>query len=139
LNLSTDGKRCDPGLLSPLALAFVGDTVFDLLVREMLVNEANRPVGKLHALSAQRVCAGAQADGIRALLENGVLTDEEVAVFKRGRNAHTSRTPKNATEASYHLSTACEALFGYLYLKGDIGRVRELFSLMCECFDKRVE
>lgn len=141
LNLSTDASHrdaapCDPGLLSPLALAFIGDTVFDLFVREMLVREANRPVGKLHTLAARRVCAGAQADGIRRLWDGGFLTEEEISVLKRGRNAHTTRTPKNATEASYHLATACEALFGYLYLKGEDARLRELFLLMCESFDK---
>ncbi|NLO45005.1 MAG: ribonuclease III [Clostridiales bacterium] len=139
LNLSTDKKQSDPALLSPQSLAFIGDTIFDLLVREMLVRQANRPVGKLHSLAAQRVCADAQADGIHSLWENGCLTDEEVSVLKRGRNAHTSRTPKNTTQASYHLSTACEALFGYLYLKGDFERVLELFSLMCEQFEKEAE
>lgn len=137
--MSTDATRSDPALLSPLALAFIGDTVFDLFVREMLIKEANRPVGKLHTLAAERVCAGAQAEGIKSLWEKGLLTDEEITVLKRGRNAHTSRTPKNATEASYHLATACETLFGYLYLKGEDARLRELFSLMCESFNKGIE
>ena len=129
LNSSTDAI-CDPKRLSPLTLAFVGDSVFDLLVREMLVCEANRPANRLHNLAVGHVCAAAQADAARRLMDGGFLTDEEVAVFKRGRNAHTNHLPKNASEQDYHYATALEALFGYLYLAGRAERVRELFCLI---------
>jgi len=139
LNLSTDPRTADgtpgtvnPAQLSPLTLAFIGDGVYDLMVRESLVREANRSVGKLHAQAAKRVCAGAQADAVRRLLDKGLLTDEEQAVLKRGRNAHTFHTPKNATNADYHLATGFEAMFGYLYLKGEQERLRELFTMMNE-------
>ena len=112
----------DARQISPLALAFVGDGVYDLCVREMLVSEANRPVNDLHKESVKRVRAEAQAAAAERLLPH--LTEEELAVFKRGRNAHTNRTG-----SAYHHATGLESLFGYLYLDGRIDRVRELFRL----------
>lgn len=135
LNSSTDAL-CDPKRLSPLTLAFVGDSVFDLLVREMLVCQANRSANRLHKLAVERVCASAQSDAVRKLLDGGLLTDEEIAVLKRGRNAHTNHLPKNASEQEYHYATALETLFGYLYLAGRTQRLRELFSLICRIFDE---
>lgn len=117
-------------LLSPSALAFIGDTVFDLLVREKLVRQANRPSGKLHALAARLVCASAQA-GAAHLIEPS-LSEEERAVFLRGRNAHNSHVPKNATQTDYRLATGLEALFGWLYLLGEKERIQELFGIIFE-------
>ena len=111
--------------LSPLALAFVGDGVYSLMVRERLLSEANRPVNDLHRMAVREVRAEAQSAAIGRLLPH--LSEEEEAVFKRGRNAHTARSG-----ADYHRSTGLEALFGYLYLDGRIDRVRELFSLCME-------
>ena len=81
------GKDIKADTLSPLTLAFTGDAVFSLFVREMLVCDANRPVGKLHKLSVNWVKAEAQSKGMRAIL--ALLTEKETEVFKRGRNAHT--------------------------------------------------
>ena len=107
--------------LSPLTLAFTGDAVFSLFVREMLVVDANRPVGKLHKLSVNWVKAEAQSKGMRAILP--LLTEKETEVFKRGRNAHTSHTPKNQSGCDYHYATGFEALVGYLYLKDETERL----------------
>lgn len=123
-----------PGLLSPLTLAFIGDTVFDLLVRERVVKQANRPVGKLHAQCAKLVCAGAQALAVKLILP--ILTEEELAVYKRGRNAKSGHKPKNASEAQYHASTGLEALFGWLYLSGETQRVHELFDIIYQDSDR---
>lgn len=112
--------------LSPQTLAFVGDGVYDLLVREYLVSVANRPVGELNKLKVSLVNCQSQAKFIRELLPD--LTDEEVAVFKRGRNCYTSNTPKNSSNADYHAATGLEALFGYLYLNNNLIRIKELFS-----------
>ncbi len=120
--------ECDVRMLSPLNLAFVGDTVFDLFVRETLVCQANRPVNKLHKEATKMVKAQAQAEAAQKILP--LLSEEEMSVFKRGRNAHTNHKAKNASEGDYHYATAVEALFGYLYLKGEIDRLRELFSAM---------
>ena len=119
---------CDPDSLSPLTLAFVGDCVYGLFVREQLVCEANRSVKALHRESVKSVCCQAQSACMEKLLP--VLTEQEQAVYRRGRNAHTSHTPKNASPADYHAATGFEALFGYLYLKGEIGRLKELFTLI---------
>lgn len=118
---------CDPSQYSPLTLAFIGDGVFDLMVREALVCRANSPVGILNAEKVKAVCCQTQAKNAEKLLP--VLTEEETAVYKRGRNAH-SRPPKSASSADYHTATGLEALWGYLYLKGQIERLRELFSLL---------
>ena len=114
-------EKVDPRTLSPLTLAFIGDGVFELLVRERLVCEGNRPAGALHKRSVALVRAEAQAEAMDRLLP--LLTETEAAVYRRGRNAHTSR---NSEE--YHKATGLEALFGYLYLQGDIGRLQGLFQ-----------
>lgn len=121
-------QELDAHTLSPLALAFVGDGVYSLMVRERLLSEANRPVNDLHRLAVRDVRAEAQSAAMDRLLP--VLTEEEVAVFKRGRNAHTARSG-----ADYHRATGLEALFGWLYLSGRIHRVRELFAL---CMDEEL-
>lgn len=111
-----------------MALAFIGDGVYDLLVREALVCQANRQAGKLHKMKVEQVKCQAQAQRMEKILP--LLTEEEQAVYKRGRNAHTTHTPKNATSADYHSATGMEALFGYLYLKGELARLRDLFLFM---------
>ncbi len=111
--------------VSPLNLAFVGDGVYELMVRERLVSLANRPNKELHKLSVTQVRAEAQAAAVDRLMPH--LSEQEVAVYKRGRNAHTSRSGDG-----YHKATGLEALFGYLYLSGDLDRVRELFLLAIE-------
>lgn len=115
---------------SPQTLAFIGDTVYELFVRESLVTEANRPVGELNRRKVSLVNCESQAQAIRLITP--YLTDEEVAVYKRGRNAFTRNTPKNSSVADYHSATGLEALFGYLYLKGDLKRLRQLFSYITE-------
>ena len=123
-------KDCNPEQLSPLTLAFIGDSVFDLFVRERLICLANRPVNALHSLAVTQVKASAQAVAAKKIA--GVLSEKELSVFKRGRNAHTNHKAKNATESDYHYATGLEALFGYLYLSGKLERLRELFDLIEE-------
>ena len=117
-------------MLSPLTLAFIGDSVYDLLVRERLVTQANRPTNKLHQLAVEHVRASSQAAAAKMLLESDILHADETSVLRRGRNAHTGHVPKNASESDYHMATALEALFGYLYLSGRQDRLRELFDLI---------
>ena len=112
--------------ISPLTLAFIGDGVYDLLVRESLVCEANRPVGVRNAEKIKTVNCKAQAAAAKRMLE--MLDEEEAAVYRRGKNAHAMTVPKNARRSDYHAATGLEALFGYLYLKGDTERLRTLFE-----------
>ncbi len=107
--------------VSPLNLAFVGDGVYELLVRQRLVCLANRPNKELHKLSVSMVRAEAQAAVLDKLYP--LLTEQEQGVYRRGRNAHTSRAG-----GDYHKATGLEALFGYLYLAGQMERIRQLFS-----------
>lgn len=112
--------------LSPLNLAFIGDCIYEILVREMLVTNANRPVNDLHKESVKFVSAKAQTEAFEKI--QGILTEEETAIYKRGRNAKVGHSPKSATEGEYHCATGVEALFGYLYLTEQTDRIKELFS-----------
>ncbi len=123
-------SRCEnlnPHQLSPLTLAFLGDAVFELFVRERLVRMGSRPSSELHRLSVQKVCCNAQAKATERLLP--ALTEEEAAIFRRGKNAQPKHIPRNASPENYHSATALEALFGYLYLCGRPERLKELLTL----------
>ena len=113
--------------MSALALAHMGDAVFELLVRRSLCVGGKTVNGKLHKETIARVCAPAQAAFVGRILPH--LTEEETAVYKRGRNAHVSNIPKNATASEYGKATGLEALFGWLYLSGQTERVETLFAL----------
>lgn len=113
--------------MSALALAHIGDAVFELLVRTELCKQGSAVNGKLHKLTVAEVCAPAQAKFVEKILP--YLTEEESAVYRRGRNAHVHAIPKNATHAQYGKATGLEALFGMLYLSGRNNRIAELFAL----------
>ena len=119
-----------PNSLNPISLAFLGDAVYEVLVREHLALKGDRPPEELHRLAVTFVSATAQAQATEKLMP--LLTEEEITAFKRGRNAKVSHIPKGASPAKYHAATGFEALFGYLYLKGQYERMRELFNLISE-------
>lgn len=116
--------------MSALALAHIGDAVFELLVRTQLCTAGYTRNGNLHRETVERVCAPAQAALTEKLLP--LLTPEELAIFRRGRNAHVHGIPKNATHAQYSRATGLEALFGALYLSGAQARAEELFAALTE-------
>ncbi|MDO5125947.1 MAG: ribonuclease III domain-containing protein [Ruminococcus sp.] len=117
---------------SPLTLAFLGDSVYEQLVRKKLVLSANRPVNVLHKLTIQRVCAEYQADAVKLLLEKDILTVDEQNLLKRGRNASGVSAPKHSTVAQYRSATGLECLLGYLFLTGQTERIEEIFNLIWE-------
>lgn len=119
-------ERKDIRTYSPLALAYLGDAVYDLVIRTMVVGRANMPAEKLHYLAVQYVSAKAQSRIVRALLDGGRLTDEEQDIYRRGRNAKPHTMAKNATITDYKRATGLEALMGYLYLTDRTGRLLEL-------------
>ena len=123
-------KDINPKQLSPLNLAFIGDCIYEIAVRETLVSDANRPVNDLHAESVKYVSAKAQTAAYEKIRE--ALSEEEEAVFRRGRNAKVGHSPKSASVGEYHTATGVEALFGYLYLKSDEKRIRELFKIILD-------
>ena len=116
--------------MSPLALAHVGDAVFDLLVRTKLCTEGKLTAGDLHRETVRHVSAVSQAAAAKKLMD--LLTEQESRVFRRGRNAHSHPAPKGASPMEYHAATGLEALFGWLYLRGDRERIEELFARLME-------
>lgn len=111
---------------SPLALAFLGDSVYDTLVRDFLLHQANMPVAKLHSAKIKLVCAEFQSSVYDTLAEN--LTESEFAVMKRGRNATGNTVPKHANAVEYRRATGFECLFGYLFLTRQNDRISHLFN-----------
>ena len=119
-------KEVDIRTYSPLTLAYIGDGVLDLLVRTVVVERGNQAANKLHKKTVEFVKAQTQAALIEALQES--LTEEELAVYKRGRNAKSYTAAKNASIADYRKATGLEALAGYLYLQDKTERIIELFQ-----------
>ena len=125
------GKERNPDEFPILALAYMGDAVMELFARDYVLNFSGevRPAALVHASKAIITCE-AQSDGVERILEN--LTEKEMAVFKRGRNAKTQHTPKHGELIQYKRATGFEALMGYLYLKDEFPRVVELTKLGLE-------
>ena len=117
-------KDNDLRTYSPLTLAYIGDGVFEIIIRTILVKKGNCPVNQLHKRASSLVKAGSQSKMMEIL--EPFLTEEELAVYKRGRNAHSPTMAKHATMADYRRATGFEALMGYLYRKEDYVRIVEL-------------
>ncbi len=111
---------------SPLTLAYIGDGIYELIIRSMIVTEGNGPVNKMHKRSSSLVKAETQAEFIKYMLDNDILNDEELRIYKRGRNAQSYTKAKNASVTDYRMATGFEALIGYLYLSGQSERMMEL-------------
>lgn len=111
---------------SPLSLAFLGDSVYEQLVRHHLVLHANMPAGKLHSLAVRLVCCEFQSDAVEVI--SPLLTEDEADIMRRGRNSSGITAPKHASVSVYRRATSLECLFGYLYLLGEEKRIRELFE-----------
>lgn len=112
---------------SPLTLAYIGDGVYELIIRTILVKKGNCPVNRLHKKASSLVKAGAQSAIMEVIEED--LTPEELSVYRRGRNAHSPTMAKHATMADYRRATGFEALMGYLYLKEDYTRMLTLVRM----------
>ena len=117
----------DPRQIPALNLAYVGDTVYDLYVRAYLIHTHPQTVHNLHLLSAHMVCAQGQARAFFAL--EGQLTEEELAVYRRGRNAHSGTVPKNANVTDYRVATGLETLLGHLWVLGREERIDQLMAV----------
>lgn len=111
----------DIRMYSPLTLAYIGDAVYEIIVRTILVERGNAPVNVLHKRASNLVKAGAQKEAYHRI--SGLLTEEETAVFHRGRNAKSYSSAKNAAIGDYRVATGFEALFGYWYLTGQTERM----------------
>ncbi|MEE3494170.1 MAG: ribonuclease III domain-containing protein [Butyrivibrio sp.] len=115
---------------SPLTLAYIGDAIFDVIIRSILVNKGNTAVNKLHKRASDIVKAGTQSAFIKALMDN--LTEEEADIYRRGRNSKPHTKAKNATTMDYLDATGFEAVVGYLYLTDNMDRICELVELGIE-------
>lgn len=116
---------------SPLTLAYLGDGIYELIIRTILVKKGNCPVNQLHQKASKLVRASYQSQMVEKL--EPVLTDEELSVYRRGRNAHSYTMAKHATMADYRRATGFEALIGYLFLKEDFERMLSLVRIgICE-------
>ena len=122
-----------PELLSPLSLAYIGDAVYELYVRTHIMKDENLPVNKLHNTATGYVKAKAQSDAIHNIESR--LTEQEIAVFKRGRNAHSHTSAKNADIVDYRHATGFEALIGYLYMSDNKERLYEVLRMSVEYLD----
>ncbi len=112
---------------SPLTLAYIGDAAYELVIRSLVVEQGNAPVNKLHKRSSRLVKAQTQAEAAVKLMD--VFTEEEMAVYKRGRNARSHTMAKNAEMTDYRMATGFEAVMGYLHLKQDYERMVTLIQL----------
>ena len=120
-------NEVDADSYSPLALAYIGDAIYELVIRTKVMNHGSMQVNKMHKRTAGLVKAEAQANFYKLLEED--LTDEEKAVYRRGRNAKSVTMAKNATMRDYRMATGFEALMGWLYLKGNMDRIAELVAM----------
>ena len=124
-NLITKGDA-----FSPLALAFLGDAVFEIYIRKHILTKANTSVNNLHKKTVKFVKASAQCDAFDKI--ESYLTDKEIRIFKRGRNAKINTKAKNAALSEYKKATGFEALLGYLYINGDLSRLEELLKMSAD-------
>lgn len=113
-----------PSKMSPQKLAFVGDAVFELIVRSKVISKYNVNIGELNKIKIANVCCEAQSNLFEKI--NHMLTAEELEIYKRGRNAHVGKIPKKVSPAAYHKATGVEVLFGFLYLSGNFTRLEEI-------------
>lgn len=130
IKIQMDLPETDIKSYSPLTLAFIGDVVYDLIIRTIIVEKGNAPVNKLHKKVSNLVKAPAQMELFHKIEEN--LTEEELSVYKRGRNAKSFTSAKNASITEYRIATGVEALMGYLYLTNQFSRVLELIKIGLE-------
>lgn len=132
------GLECAPlNTYSPLTLAYIGDGIYDLVIRSIVVGRGNTHASRLHHQTSQLVKAHAQSRMIELLLP--LLTEEEEQVYRRGRNAKSATMAKNASMSDYRRATGFEALMGYLYLKGDFPRILELVQTVLPMYEKELQ
>ena len=120
---------------SPLTLAYIGDCVYDLIIKTMVISEGNKQVKKLHQETSKIVQASAQSEMMRVIQE--VLTEEEHAVYRRGRNTRSVSAAKNQSITDYRRATGFEALLGYLYLKKEWKRLLELVKIGLDSLEEQ--
>lgn len=134
INENNDNKKT---MHSPAQLAYAGDAIYELLVRSHIINNHEYSVNQMHKQAIKFVKAKAQAELVKKL--NPILTEEEIKIIKRGRNAKVTSSPKNANLMDYRYATGFETLFGYLYLNNEFERLMMLFNKIVNIIEKKDE
>ncbi len=125
-------EKQDTNLLSPLNLAYIGDAIYEVVIRTIVLEEGNAPVNRLNAKARELVKAKSQAVFMQNLLKANLLTQKELSIYKRGRNAKSNTSAKNASLQDYHTATGFEALLGYFYLEGQMEHLLEIIKQAIE-------
>lgn len=128
-------EEVDIQTYSPLALAYIGDSVYDVVIKSLVLNQGNRQVQKLHQDTSKLVQASTQSLMMRTMQEH--MTEEEHAIYKRGRNAKSVTPAKNQSVTDYRRATGFEALLGYLYLKKDFKRMVDLIKIGLDSLERK--
>lgn len=119
-------KQIDPKSINTTMLAYLGDAVYEVFIREKIVHEQPHDAGRAHHRAVRYVSADGQAKAVKAMESAGFLTDEELALYKRARNHRTMSRPQHTDPKTYKMATGFEAILGYLHLKGDPARIKEI-------------
>ena len=128
-------KEVNVNTYSPLTLAYIGDCIYDLIIKSLIVNQGNKQVNKLHKEASSLVQASTQSLMMRTMQEH--LTEEEHAIYKRGRNSKSVSPAKNQSITDYRRATGFEALLGYLYLKKDWKRLLDLVKIGLDSLEEK--
>lgn len=131
-------KHLDVNLINGIALAYEGDAVYSLYIRRHLIFQGQTKPNQLHRLATRYVSAKAQASLIEKMLDQEVLTEKELDIYKRGRNAHSHTKAKNTDVITYKMSTGFEAVMGYLHMTEDLTRLEELITWCIDQVEREI-
>ena len=126
-----------PEQMQALALAYIGDSIYDIMSREYVMKNHLGKINDLHRTVSTLVSARAQASFIKDILENNILTDIEESIYIRGKNQKNNSKAKNASIMEYKLATGLEAVFGYLYLEKNFERLEEMFNYIINLYEEK--
>ena len=133
----TEKNFSSPEQMQALALAYIGDSIYDIMSREYVMKNHLGKINDLHRTVSTLVSARAQASFMKNILENNILTDIEESIYIRGKNQKNNSKAKNASIMEYKLATGLEAVFGYLYLEKNFERLEEMFNYIINLYEEK--
>ncbi|WP_276767274.1 Mini-ribonuclease 3 [Gemella morbillorum] len=133
----TEKNFSSPEQMQALALAYIGDSIYDIMSREYVMKNHLGKINDLHRTVSTLVSARAQASFMKHILENNILTDIEESIYIRGKNQKNNSKAKNASIMEYKLATGLEAVFGYLYLEKNFERLEEMFNYIINLYEEK--
>lgn len=132
----TEKNFINPENMQALTLAYIGDGIYDIMTREYIIKNHLGKINDLHQQTSKIVSAKAQSEFMINILENNILTDKELQIYKRAKNQKNNTKAKNATIMEYKLATGLEAIFGYLYLEKNFTRLEVMFNYIINYYEK---